>query len=90
MILTLIASLLNQLNHIIYYLLPKSSSPKLIKDTIYDISEPLTHIINRSIISGLVPNQLKVAKVILMYKASNQDQLENYRPRSLLPAFSFF
>ncbi len=63
-------------------------STKLVKETIDCIIQPLTYIINRSLDSGIVPNQLKVAKVIPIYKASDQSQLKNYRPISLLPAFS--
>ena len=65
-----------------------SISTKLVKDTIDDIIQPLTHVVNRSIVTGIVPKQLKVAKVIPIYKAADKEQLKNYRPISLLPAFS--
>ena len=73
---------------------PKTSSghddisTKLVKETIIDIIQPLTHIINRSLNTGIVPDQLKIAKVIPVFKSSDMDQLKNYRPISLLPAFS--
>ena len=38
--------------------------------------------------SIFVPDQLKLAKVIPVFKASDTDQLKNYRPVSLLLAFS--
>jgi hypothetical protein len=60
-------------------------STKLLKETLLEIIIPITHIINRSLDSGIVPDQLKV---IPIYKASDSDQLRNYRPISLLPAFS--
>ncbi len=63
-------------------------STKLLKETLSEIIIPITHIINRSLDSGIVPDQLKIAKVIPIYKASDSDQLRNYRPISLLPAFS--
>lgn len=63
-------------------------STKLIKDTIDYIIHPITHLVNVSLLTGIVPAQLKVAKVIPIYKSSHQDQLKNYRPISLLPAFS--
>ena len=44
--------------------------------------------INRLLDSGIVPDQLKIAKVIPIYKASDSSQLQNYHPISLLPAFS--
>ena len=79
---------------IVNQLKPKTScghdqiSSKMIKDTIQNIAIPLSHIINRSLSTGIVPNQLKIAKVIPVYKTSNQDDIKNYRPISLLPAFS--
>ena len=79
---------------IVNKLKPKTScghdqiSSKMIKDTIKNIAIPLSHIINRSLSTGIVPNQLKIAKVIPVYKTSNKDDIKNYRPISLLPAFS--
>ena len=61
---------------------------KIIKETIVHILEPLTHILNRSLDTGIIPSELKIAKVIPIYKASNNNLLKNYRPISLLPAFS--
>lgn len=79
---------------IVKHLKPKTSSghddisTKLVKETIINIVQPLTHIINRSLDTGIVPDQLKIAKVIPVYKSSDADQLKNYRPISLLPSFS--
>ncbi len=67
---------------------PDEISSKLLKETIEYIIYPLTHIINRSLLTGIVPNQLKIAKVIPIYKASDPTEFKNYRPISLLPAFS--
>ncbi len=67
---------------------PDEISSKLLKETIEYIKYPLTHIINRSLLTGIVPNQLKIAKVIPIYKASDPTEFKNYRPISLLPAFS--
>ena len=63
-------------------------STKLLKETIHIIIQPLTHVLNQSLLMGIVPDQLKVAKVIPIYKKSERSQLKNYRPVSLLPAFS--
>ena len=51
------------------------------------VVNPLTHIINHSLITGGVPDELKIAKVIPVYKSSDKDELKNYQPISLLPAF---
>ena len=61
---------------------------KLLKEIIDTICMPLTHIINLSFETGIVPDQLKIAKVVPIYKASDNTSLNNYRPISLLPASS--
>ncbi len=65
-----------------------SISTKLLKATINEIIDPLTHIINQSFETGIVPKDMKIAKVIPIYKSSDKSLLKNYRPISLLPAFS--
>ena len=62
----------------------------LIKESIQLISEPLAHIINLSIAHGIVPDQMKIARVIPLFKADDQSLFTNYRPVSVLPSFSKF
>ena len=62
----------------------------LIKESIQLISEPLAHIINLSIAHGIVPDQMKKARVIPLFKADDQSLFTNYRPVSVLPSFSKF
>ena len=52
------------------------------------ILTPLTTIINQSLSTGIFPDQLKIAKVIPLYKKDDQYILDNYRPISLLPSLS--
>ncbi len=52
-------------------------STKLLKETIEYTKLPLTHIINRSLSTGIVPNQLKIAKVIPIHKASDTSEIQN-------------
>ena len=63
-------------------------SMNLIKYSIDKIIFPVTSIINLSITCGIVPNQLKIARVIPLFKSCEQDMFTNYRPVSVLPAFS--
>ena len=49
---------------------------------------PLTHICNLSIQKGVFPSELKIAKVIPLYKGGDDAYLVNYRPVSVLPVFS--
>jgi retron-type reverse transcriptase len=60
----------------------------IIKQSIDLIAEPLTHIINLSINNGIVPDQMKIARVVPIYKSNGRLQFNNYRPISVLPAFS--
>ena len=61
---------------------------KRIKATINEILKPLTHVINTSFETGRVPNDMKITKVIPIYKSVDKTLLKNYRSISLLPAFS--
>ena len=59
-----------------------------IKDSINMISELLTPIVNLSLKSGFVPQQMKVACVIPVYKSCADHLFSNYRQISVIPAFS--
>jgi len=63
-------------------------STKLLKESIINIATPLTHIFNLSFNSGIVPTQMKLAKVIPIFKSGLNQLFNNYRPISILPAFS--
>ena len=60
----------------------------LLKNIITEITTPLTHIMNLSLVQGIVPEKMKTAKVIPIYKKGDAQELGNYRPISLLTAFS--
>ena len=49
--------------------------------------EPLTHLINLSISLGIVPDELKIARVIPIFKGEDEQLVQNYRPISELPFF---
>ena len=55
---------------------------KLIKD---EMSTSLTLVINQSLISGIFPDHLKIAKVIPIYKKDYPAIFGNYRPISIVP-----
>ena len=52
------------------------------------ISESLSHIINQSISLGIVPKNMKIAKVVPICKSVDKHIFNSYRPISILPAFS--
>ena len=61
---------------------------KVVKKVIEGISEPLTYICNLSFKTGKFPNNMKIAKVVPLYKTGDRHHFTNYRPVSLLPQFS--
>ena len=63
-------------------------STKIMKTSINNIADPLTHIINLSLSTGIVPSHMKIAKVIPIYKSGDKRHFNNYRPISMLPVFS--
>ena len=48
------------------------------------IRTPLVHVMNLSLAGGIIPDELKVAKVLPLYKGDNPKLFNNYRPVSLL------
>ena len=52
------------------------------------LSKPLRHIFSLSFRQGVVPQQLKIAKVIPIFKSGSRTSMDNFRPISLLCVFS--
>ena len=63
-------------------------SSKLIKSLKGEIAFLLSILINNSLVNGIVPASMKIAKVLPLYKAKDRQLLSNYRPISLLPTLS--
>jgi hypothetical protein len=63
-------------------------STKILKTCAPFISSPLNHICNLLIATGKFPDRLKYSEVIPLYKKGDKNQPSNYRPISLLTAFS--
>ena len=62
--------------------------PRVVKYLASELSEPFTHIINLSFITGNIPVDMKTTIIIPVYKAGDNREFTNYRPISLLPCFS--
>ena len=48
----------------------------------------MTHLVNSSINKGIFPDELKIPKVIPIFKSGNKESIENYRPISILSVFT--
>jgi len=62
-------------------------SPKLIKQVMHAVIDPLVYLYNLSFETGIVPGKLKIAKVVPVYKSGDSSLPNNYRPISLLSVF---
>ena len=60
----------------------------VIKKCFGELCEPLKYLFNLSIFKRIFPDDLKIAKVTLIYKADNSSNISNFRPISVLPCFS--
>lgn len=63
-------------------------SADVLKENVNSLSKPLLHIINLSLASGIFPDKFKLAKVFPLYKSNSHKDKNNFRPISLLSAFS--
>ena len=52
------------------------------------LSLPLMRIIHLTLKTGIFPDELRKAKVIPLFKSGSRNDIINYRPISILPAFS--
>ena len=65
-----------------------SNSPFILKKIIQSIIDPLCYIFNKSLETGVVPSQFKIAKITPIFKAGGtQTNLNDYRPIALLLIF---
>ena len=84
----------DEVKQIIFSLKSKKSCGKdgisniFLKSISEHILKPLTKIINKSIESGIVPEGMKLAKIVPSYKSKDPTLFSNYRPISLLPSIS--
>ena len=63
-------------------------SMHIIKHIINSVTEPFTHICNLSFENGVVPDLMKISKIVPLFKSGEKNDFTNYRPVALLPQFS--
>jgi hypothetical protein len=61
---------------------------RFLKDASENIVSPISHIINLSVKTGIVPNELKLARVVPLHKKGSTLCEGNYRPVSILSIMS--
>ena len=57
--------------------------PKLLKETVEQISTPLAKLFNLSLEERIVPSEWKEANITPLFKKGSRNKPENYRPGSL-------
>ena len=76
----------NEFENISSDLKPNSSAghdevlPNILSTAIKAFLKPLTHIINCSLNTGIVPYNMKIAKITPVFKMNDKHDLINYRP----------
>ena len=61
-------------------------SPRvLIKVISNTVEKPLTYIYNQTFLTGIIPNEFKMAIVTPVFKSNVKESFSNYRPISVLP-----
>ena len=62
--------------------------PRIIKLAVDSLSPSIAMLVNKSIATGEFPSQLKIAKVLPIFKGGDKSDPSNYRPISILPTVS--
>ena len=61
---------------------------KLLKDAAQEVAKPIANLINLTFSTGEIPQEWKEAKVTPIFKSGEKDDVNNYRPISVLPLIS--
>ena len=61
---------------------------RFLKDSATVIAPTFTFLVNLSLSTGSVPDKWKKARVLPLYKSGGRENLDNYRPISILPVLS--
>ena len=52
------------------------------------MTKPLTEVINMSLHCGVVPTEWKAARIVPLFKKGKADNMDNYRPISIMQVIS--
>ena len=61
---------------------------KLLKGAAQEVAKPIANLINLTFSTGEIPQEWKEAKVTPIFKSGEKDDVNNYRPISVLPLIS--
>ena len=61
---------------------------KVLRGVLVAVITPLTHICNISLKSGVMPDPLKISRITPIHKSNKRNEINNYRPISILSVIS--
>ena len=61
---------------------------RFLKDGTVVIVPTVAFLVNLSLSTGPVPDEWQKARVVLLYKSGGRENMDNYRPISILPVLS--
>ena len=61
---------------------------RLIKDCAHELAPSITHLVNVILETSTIPNDFKIGRISAIYKSGEKNQLNNYRPITVLPILS--
>lgn len=61
---------------------------RVLKDVEPEIAKPIAYLINLTILTGIIPQEWKEFKVTPIFRSGKKDDVNNYRPISVLPLIS--
>ena len=67
---------------------PDGIPARLLTETAAEISPSICALFNKSVRTGVVPDEWKLANIVPVHKKRDREHAENYRPISLLPLVS--
>ena len=67
---------------------PYAITPTLLKDAAPVIAKPITYLVNLCILTGLILSEWKDARVTPIIKSEARNDVNDYRPISVLPLLS--
>src|SRR6218665_1052488 len=67
---------------------PDGVDPLVARNTVVNIAEVLSDVINSSFVTGHIPQQLKIVKITPIFKQGDKMIISNYRPISILSYFA--
>ena len=61
---------------------------EILTQVLPSIIKPLIYICNKSFLEGCSPDSMKISRIVPIFKAGDENTLNNHRPISILPQFS--